>query len=84
MLGIYKGFSRIDQLELERLQDLSKMKRNPQKIILGAINASFGDKTIFTQLSKKEEKHNPKLLQRIYELIEEGDYEEVEDSYGQS
>ena len=54
ILGVYKSFSRLDYLELVRIIKLSSEKRTPKRIILGAINASFGDRSLITELSGKD------------------------------
>ena len=76
VIGIYKGFSRVDYLELERLKQLSKSKTVPEKVAFAAIIASFGDKSVFTELSGKH-KHDVQILGAINEILKKNEYKQV-------
>jgi len=76
VIGIYKGFSRVDYLELERLKQLSKSKTVPEKVAFAAIIASFGDKSVFTELSGKQH-YDAQILETIYEALNEEEHKQV-------
>ena len=83
ILGIYKSFARIDYLELQRLIDKSKERRTPSSIMLGVINASFGEKSFFSEISGLMRQYDPYILQKVFDDLKEQDFPQQEDVYGE-
>ena len=83
ILGIYKSFARTDYLELQYLIKKSKERRAPTNVMLEVVNASFGDKTFFSEISGQVRQYDPNILQKIFSELKEQEFKQQDDVYGE-
>lgn len=55
---------------------MSKGRTTPEKFEVETLNASFGNKSVFTELSGKH-KHDVQILGAINEILKKNEYKQV-------